>query len=182
MKTVCAYCGKEFEAEAGAYHRATKKGLNVYCSRKHSGLGRRVSRTKRDRLLIKYFYDRFIWLADERLKEKKSASFKRDYAANPEKYRKIRKKRMKAHVEYCRRPEYRKYKQGYDQQYRAKRLYGEYWESSVALYQLANLVDNRQAKKDQQIFNKSQKRKRNANKNTKRQELERCSMGLYQPS
>lgn len=182
MKCKCHYCGKSFKIDSGDYNRAVKGGYNVYCSREHSGFGRRANRSQEEEKLIKYFYDRFIFLADETLKQKKSESFKRDYAANPEKYRKERQRRMKSHVEYCRQPNYKKYKKKYDQQYRAKKLYGQYWESSIALRQLADVVDNRLAKADQKNITKSQKRKRHANKNTKRKELESCTMGFYQPS
>lgn len=60
------------------------------------------------------------------LKAKKAAYFQRTY--DPEKARVERKKRSKAHAEYCRRPEYRAWKQQYGRRYRAKKFYGEFWE------------------------------------------------------
>ncbi len=184
MKVKCHYCGKTNEISIGQYnYRVIKHGLNVYCDRKCAGMGRRTNETEEEKKVIKYFYDAFIRLADEeRFKKERHEYFRKDYAANPEKYRAIRKARMKQHVEYCRRPEYRKYKKKYDQQRVAKTNYGEYWEAAIALRKLADVVDNRKAKQEQKTINKTQNRKRYANKNTKRKELESCVMGLYQPS
>ncbi len=182
MKIKCHYCGKEVNKHAGHVNRAKEMGNNVYCGRKCAGLGRRCNSSEVEEKTIKYFYDAFIRLADEeRFKKQRQEYFIRDYAENPEKYKAIRKKRQPKHNEYCRRPEYKKWKKNYDQTHRAKKKYGKYFESFIALQQLAGLVDNRQAKADQKNITKSQKRKRNA-KNTQRKELESCSMGLYQPS
>lgn len=186
MKCECHHCGKVVEISLGQYnYRVVKNGLNVYCNKQCSYLGRRSWKNlpEEQRKLIKYFYDSFIYLADpERFKRESHDWFKKDYAKNPEKYRQQRIKRRKEHAEYCRQPEYKKWKQKYDQRYRAKKLYGKFWESAIALRELGNIVDNRQAKADQKSINKTQNRKRYANKDTKRKELERCSMGLYQPS
>lgn len=166
----------------GEINRAKAAGLNLYCDRKCAGLGRRSNETEEEKKFIKYLYDRFIFLADETLKQKKSERFKIDYRDNPDKYKAIRQRRMKDHIEYCRRPEYKAKKKVYDQQYRSKKLYGQHWESAILLRELGNIVDNRLAKAEQKNITKSQKRKRNAKKYIKRQELEKCSMGLYQPS
>lgn len=184
MKVKCHFCGKRLDISVGQYnYRVLKHGLNVYCNKKCAGLGRRVNRTDEENRMIKYFYDAFRYLIEaDRLKKQRAEYFKRDYAANPEKYRKERQRRMKAHVQYCRQPSYRKKKKVYDQQRVAKKNYGEFWEAAIALRELGAIVDNRKAKQDQKTINKTQNRKRYANKNTKRKELESCTVGLYQPS
>lgn len=183
-KVKCAYCGKEFEIATGQYnYRVVKHGLNIYCSRKHFGMARRMYLPTVIKKQEKAEYDKEYRVKNEKkLKKRQKAYFKKDYAANPEKYRQQRKRRQKEHNEYCRRPEYKKWKQEYDKQYRAKKIYGQLWESAIALNELAKIVDNRQAKQQQKSINKTQNRKRYANKNTKRKELESCTMGLYQPS
>ena len=183
MNVKCAYCGKKCEKSLGHYNRAIKIKAKLFCGQRCFGLNRRLKITDAEKKRLKAEYDReYREKNEKRLKKGRHEWFVKDYAANPEKYKKERQRKQKAHNEYCRRPAYKKRKKKYDQQYRAKKLYGKYWESSVALRQLADVVDNRQAKRDQKIFNKSQKRKRNANKNTQRKELESCSVGLYQPS
>ena len=41
MKHRCAYCGKTADKSAGHVNRARERGLNLYCNRRCSGLGRR---------------------------------------------------------------------------------------------------------------------------------------------
>ncbi|MGS7457682.1 hypothetical protein, partial [Mycobacterium tuberculosis] len=43
---------------------------------------------------------------------------------------------MPKHIEYCRRPEYRAWKRGYDRRYRAKKHYGPFWESALTLVEI----------------------------------------------
>lgn len=183
IKIECCHCGKTCKKRLALYNRAKKDRAKLFCGQRCFGLSRRTGRSKEQEKFIKYFYDAFIRLVDyEKVKKQRQEYFKKDYAANPEKYRAIRKKRMKEHVEYCRRPEYRVKKKVYDRQRVAKKNYGEYWEAAISLRELADIVDNRQAKQEQKTINKTQNRKRYANKNTKRKELESCVMGLYQPS
>jgi Neuraminidase (sialidase) len=64
-------------------------------------------------------------------------------------------------VEYCRQPEYKEYKREYDVKYHAKKNYGEYWEAAILLNELENEIDNRTARKENKLYNKStSKRKR----------------------
>lgn len=182
IKIKCAQCGKVTKKHLGHVNRARKLGLKLFCGQKCFGLSRRHNKTIQELKEEKRLYDiEYRRKNEKRLKKKRGAWFKKDYAEHPEKYRKQRKKRQKKHNEYCRQPEYRKYKKDYDRKRVAKLQYDKFWEAAIALRDLGDIVDNRQAKKDQYIFNKSQKRKRNA-KNTQRKELESCVMGLYQPS
>jgi hypothetical protein len=123
----CAYCQREASQPAGAVNRARKIGASLYCDRKCSGLGRRMHKTKAEKVEEKRLYDAEYRRKNRAmLKAKKAEYFKRTY--NPAKAAVERKNRMAAHVEYCRRPEYREWKRGYDRQYRAVKEYGEYAE------------------------------------------------------
>lgn len=184
---ICAYCGNSVQIYIGYINKAKKIGAPLYCDRKCAGLGRRSNETESEKKEIKAWYDAFLResMTDKERQadaKKRAAYFQKDYIANPDKYRQQRQKRQEKHNEYCRQPEYRKWKKEYDQLYRSKKYYGKYWEAFIALRVLQGTVDNRQAKLDQNIFNKQQKRIRNAKKFIKRQELEKCSMGLYHPS
>lgn len=166
MKAKCAYCGKLFEKGAGHYNRAMCLGLNVYCSKKHSALGRRTNETEEEKKVYKQWYDLFIRASrteDEQIivSLQSLVLFHLDYRTNPEKYREERQRRMAAHVEYCKQPKYKEYKKGYDEQYRAKKDYGEYWEAAIALKNLDKEIDYRESKRQNKIYNKSTtKRKR----------------------
>lgn len=173
MKAVCAYCGIIFEKPTGEYNHSVKLGLNIYCNREHSNLGRRVNETEEEKKVYKQWYDLFIRASrteDERIlfSLQKMLLFHLDYKANPEKYKKERQRRMRAHVEYCRQPKYREYKKTYDEQYRAKKDYGEYWEAAIALKKLDKEIDYRESKRQNKIYNKSTtKRKRKWQKQLK---------------
>lgn len=183
VKIKCDYCGKEHEKYLGHVNRARSIGANLYCDHKCMGLARRQYLSEETKKQEKADYDKqYREKNEKKMKKKREAWFKKDYAANPEKYRQARKRKQKAHNEYCRQPEYKKWKQEYDKKFRAKKIYGKLWESAIALNELAKIVDNRKAKAEQKCITKSQNRKRYANKNTKRKELESCTMGLYQPS
>lgn len=166
MITTCAYCGKQFEKSAGCLNRAISQGLNVYCDKKCAGLGRRTNETPEEKKVYKQWYDLFIRASrteGEYLLDlfQKAVYFHMDYAANPEKYRQQRRDKQEAHNEYCRQPEYKVYKKGYDEQYRAKKDYGEYWECAIALKNLDKEIDYRESKRQNKIYNKSTtKRKR----------------------
>lgn len=180
MKIKCAHCGKKVEKSTGHFNRAKKMGLKLFCSFKCFGLSRRKS--IEEKKVAKAEYDRILRIvkADE-LKKQRHEYFKKDYAANPEKYRAIRKAKYQKHLQYLRQPKYKNYKHDHDKRYHAKKKYGKYWEAAIALHNLRGIVDNRKAKADQKSINKSQNRKRYASKNTKRKELESCSVGIYQP-
>lgn len=161
MKIICAYCKKESEKLSGCVNRAKRLGLNIYCSRICSGLGRRVERTEEQKKQIKSEYDKQRRKELHNLiSEKKKAFFKKDYTENPEKYRAWRKKRSPKHSEYCRQPEYKKKKVEYDKQHRAKKYYGEYAESFLLIMDISKEYDNRIIKQQQGLTNKAKIRKR----------------------
>lgn len=167
MKGTCVYCGKTFTPKStGQFYRSIRLGLNVFCGRKCAGLNRRTHETPEEKKVYKQWYDLFIRASrteDEKILFSLQALvlFHLDYRANPEKYREERQRRMADHIEYCRQPGYRKYKKEYDEQYHAKKKYGEYWEAAIILNKLENEIDNRQARKENKLFQKSSgKRKR----------------------
>lgn len=140
MTTItCPHCRKRAKKESGAVNRARKNGCPVYCSRRCSGLARRVKRSRAERRRLKAEYDanRRVALADV-IREKKREYFQRTYT--PEKGRAYRKHRTFDHTAYCRRyyadPARKAAKVEYDKWRRAERQAGEYAECMVLLNEL----------------------------------------------
>lgn len=105
---ICPVCNKQHQKENGHLNRAIKLGAPVYCSKECAGIGRRHNKTPEQLKAEKAAYDKAFRENNRvRLKAEKAEAFKKDYAANPEKYREIRKKRMPQHVIYCRLPKAR---------------------------------------------------------------------------
>jgi hypothetical protein len=159
IKFICPACGNEGEKSAGHYNRAIKMGCNVYCSRMCAGVGRRTSVEEKKK--VKAVYDS-KYRKQVSVKQKKRDYFKRDYAANPDKYKKERQRRYLAHLEYLKTTEYKNWKQGYDKVYRAKKDFGEFSEAALILIELEKELDSKDIKYAYNITqNKSsQKRKR----------------------
>lgn len=166
IKFQCNYCGKTSEKHSGHINRSRSIGAPVYCNRTCAGLGRRTNETPEEKIEQKKWYDLFIRVSmtdDERDLNafQDMVYFQLDYAQNPDKYREERQRRMPSHVEYCRQPEYKEYKKGYDEQYRAKKDYGEFWECAIVLKNLDNEIDYRESKRQNKLYHKSTtKRKR----------------------
>lgn len=166
IEAICDYCGKSMQKSTGHYNRAIKLGAGIYCDRKCAGLGRRIEETPEEKREIKSWYDLFIRTSRKEdeywLNYLQTAfSFHFDYAANPDKYKRIRKEKQASHNEYCRQPKYKEWKKGYDEQYRAKKNYGDWWEAAIALKNLDKEIDYRESKRQNKIYNKSTtKRKR----------------------
>lgn len=98
----------------------------------------------------------------ELIKQKKHKWFKQSY--DPIKAAAERKIKMPKHVEYCRRPEYVQWKQKYDEQYRAKKLYGEFWQAFLIVVAINEEVLKRASRYEigyaNGTVNKSQNRSR----------------------
>lgn len=147
--------------------------MPIYCNKECAGLGRRIDETPEEKRQIKSWYDMLIRSSmdeDDRLlySLQNAVYFHIDYANNPEKYKEIRKLKMPKHIEYCRNPEYKKYKKGYDETYRAKKHFGDYWEAAIALKNLDKEIDYRESKRQNKLYNKSTtKRKRSWQKQLK---------------
>lgn len=163
LKYLCAHCGREANKPAGHVNRARARGLNLYCNRKCSGFGRRDGKTKAQRVEEKRLYDiEYRAKNREMLKRKHREYHVRTY--DPVVAAAYRKKRMPKHVEYCRQPEYRVWKKGYDRKYRSKKLYGPFDEAFMVLMDLDNEIKQRSNKYEiyQQngTLNKTQTRRR----------------------
>jgi len=162
IKFNCDYCGKETAKYVGHVNRARKLNAGLYCDRKCASLGHRTNETEEEKKIYKQWYDLFIRASmtdEERILRKinKQLLFHLDYRANPEKYREERRRKMPTHIEYCRQPKYKEYKRKYDEQYHAKSNYGDWWEAAIALKNLENEVDGREAFKQNKLYNKNTK-------------------------
>lgn len=163
MKYRCAHCGKENDKWAGHVNRARARGLNLYCNRRCSGLGRRLGKTKAQRVEEKRLYD-IEYRANnvEKLKRRHAEYHKRTY--DPVKAAIERKKNMPRHVEYCRRPEYKRWKREYDRNYKSKKDYGPFAEAFLMLKDLSTEIkhrgDRHEIKYQNGGTNKAQRRKR----------------------
>ena len=163
MRFNCAHCRKSVDRPAGHVNRSRAKGLRLFCGRRCSGLAKRQHKTKAQKKEEKRLYDiEYRAKNVEMLKEKHRAYHKRTY--DPVKAAAHRKTRMLYHVEYCRRPEYRQWKKGYDKKYRAKKLYGAFDEAFLLTMDLTNEIKgrmtNHEVKYQNGGTNKAQRRKR----------------------
>ena len=169
MRVTCEFCGWEFERAASAANRTAKTGMATYCSLKCSGLARRAYKPDWQKKEEKRAYDaeRRKTLAAE-LKAAKAEYHKRTY--DPAKAAEKRKLRMPAHVEYCREPEYKKWKSEYDQKYRAAREYGEFADAFLMLRDIETEILQRMTRyeiyQERGQLNKSTRRKRAAARGT----------------
>ena len=162
MKIKCAYCGKSTEKEKGHINRAHKIGAKLFCGFKCFGLSRRQYKTKAQRVEDKRLYD-----MDYRrknltlLKAKKAVYHKQTY--DPAKAAIERKKRMKFHVEYCRRPSYKLWKREYDRR-RRDGMYGAFADAARLTIELNREIKeqatNEQIKWENGTANKAQFRRR----------------------
>jgi len=161
IKVVCSNCGNECDKSIGHYNRAVKLGAKLFCSQKCFGLNKRTSIEEKKTVKAAYDKKHRKDFSSE-IKAQKAAAFKVDYASNPEKYKQQRQKRYPKHLEYLRRPEYKQWKQYYDEKYRAAKLYGEFSEAAIILKKLEDELESKIIKQANGItFNKSsQKRKR----------------------
>lgn len=163
MKFACAHCEKTAEKPAGTVNRARAAGLRLFCGRRCFGLDRRKHKTKAQRIEEKRLYDAAYRAKNlAMLKAKKAAYHKRSY--DPAKAAVARKKRMPWHLQYCRRPEYKRWKQGYDRKYRSKRFYGPFAEAAMLAVDLNREVKSRSSdyeiRKANGTLNKTQSRRR----------------------
>lgn len=166
MKFLCAYCGKTGDKRTGEVNRARAAGANLYCNRVCSGLGRRQPpKTEAQRKLEKKLYDHEYRLRNlEERKAQKRAYHLATY--DPEKERVKRKAKMPRHVEYCRQPEYKRWKSKYDRQYRAKKEFGPFAEAAMLAVDLNREIkgrmSNHEIREQNGTANKTQRRAREA--------------------
>jgi len=163
VQIVCPTCRQTAFKQAGAVNRSKRRNASVYCSRGCAGIARRkgksLAQKKAEKRLYDIDYRRKNHLA---LKAKKAAHHRRTY--DPIKAAAERKRRMRYHVAYCQRPEYRAWKKRYDRKHRAKKTYGSLWECQVLALDirdeaLARMSDY-EIRLSKGTLNKCQKRKR----------------------
>lgn len=172
----CAQCGVTVERAAGDVNRAYARGLNLYCGRTCSGLGRRTHKTTEQAKAEKAAYDADYRVKNrEMLKVKKADYHQRTY--DPAKAAAYRKTRMPAHVEYCRRPEYRAKKRAYDQRHKAEKMYGPFADAFLLLMKLEGEIRSRMSRYEIAMANgticKSQNRRREYERLVGRQSQDR---------
>lgn len=164
MKYRCAHCRKWADKPSGHVNRARAAGLNLYCNRRCSGLGRRLGKTKAQKREEKRLYDIEYQAKNRetRLAQKREYH-KRTY--DPVKAAEVRKARMPYHIEYCRQPAYKAWKREYDRRYRASE-FGEFAEAYRLTIDLNREIrgraTNAEIKYQNGCTNKSQRREREA--------------------
>lgn len=159
----CPQCREETIKPIGDYNRALKRGYTPCCSMDCAGLRRRSNKTSAQKKEEKRIYDiKYKTENKEKLKKEKKLWFRKTY--NPEKAAIERKKNMARHVKYCQSSKYKEWKKQYDTKYRAKKNYGEYWESFVLLSSLKDEIYSRvdwyTIKYESGLLNKQQQRRR----------------------
>ncbi len=134
---ICEQCGVYFERPNGQIGRCGK----MFCSMKCAGMARRKHRTDAEKKQIKARYDeKYRAINAQKIKSNKREYFAKTY--DPRKARIARAKMMPRHVEYCRRPEYRKYKAKYDAQYNASE-YGPFADAYRLYVELSKEIRQR---------------------------------------
>lgn len=171
VSVICAHCGKESAKDAGCVNRSKKIGAPIYCGRECSGIARRVEKSRAQKIAEKAEYDRMYRAREaEKLRVKKAEYYQR--TADRDKEREARKRRMPAHVEYCRRPEYKEWKAQYDQKYRARKWYGDFGEAAIILNILETEINSRiswiERRRQNGTLNKHQTRRRDYERQTQR--------------
>lgn len=165
----CPSCEQWKPCDNGRMNQAKKLGKKLYCSRECAGIGRRKENPKSPNnpnwKQMKADYDReYRTKNTERLKAEKAARYKVTGPMNRGKERAYREKRMPAHVEYCRRPEYKAWKHKYDLKFRAKKLFGPFAEASLVLRDVEMEISKRmtwvEIRQANGTLNKSTQRKR----------------------
>lgn len=168
---LCGHCGTLAEKESGGINRSQRAGSPLYCGRECAGLARRKHKTKEQLVAEKAEYDRLYRERNrEMLKRKKHEYFKRTY--DPKEAAIERKRRAHIHAEYCRRPEYKKWKAEYDKKYLARKQYGAFGEAAIILNDICSEIASRSTFTERAIakgtLNKHTKRRREYEQQTQR--------------
>lgn len=169
-RIICAQCGGAAMKEIGGVNRAIRKGAPLYCNRDCAGLARRTFASDADKRAAKAAYDRQYCERNPRCPVERAAYYQR--TRDPAREAVRRKARMPQHIEYCRRPEYRRWKAQYDRQYRAGKEFGDFGEASIILNVLCSEIaarstfNERAAEKG--TLNKHQSRRRDYERQTQR--------------
>jgi hypothetical protein len=173
----CTHCGKKVDKRSGHVNRANKLGARLFCNRTCYGLDKRHNRSLDEQKEVKRIYD-LEYCKNNYIKRKSQQKewFDQDYAKHPEKYKERRKAKYEAHLKYLSTDKYKAKKKKYDREFRAKKKYGEFWESFIHLQDIDKFIDNREVKLQLCLTNKNQKRKRNYER-INSSKLERSPLG-----
>lgn len=154
MELRCFHCGALLHKTSGEINRAAKIDAKLFCNRVCFGLNRRLKNPPpvAEKKQAKRLYDmKRRELYAEKIKEEKRAYFKAHY--DPDKAREQRKLKMPQHVEYCRRPEYKKWKSEYDKKHLAKKKFGEFDEAYLLLKEIDKEIAERMSKYEIYLIN-----------------------------
>lgn len=167
----CSVCGVHFQRENGQANRTLRLAGAIYCSKICSGQGRRIERSDAEKRALKADYDRQYRAENaDMLRSKKAKHHRETY--DPAQAAIVRKNRMPKHVEYCRRPGYRKWKAEYDKKYCARKGFGDFGEAAIILNQLEAEIASRASRVEisraNGTLNKHQARRRDYERQTQR--------------
>lgn len=177
LPIICAHCGAGAMKPSGTVNRSRSKGSPLHCGRECSAAARRHNKSVAEKRADKAEYDRHRRAKiGERIRAEKRAAYHAAVAADPvgmrAKEREQRQRRMAAHVEYCRRPEYRKWKAEYDRKYLARKQFGAFGEAAILLNDLCSEIASRSTFYERAIekgtLNKHQERRREYERQTQR--------------
>jgi hypothetical protein len=163
MKTVlleCDFCDAPIVRREASF---AKYGPRAFCDRQCFCQWRRKNKTAGQKKAEKAAYDREYRARNaERLRKIKADYFQRTY--DPVAAAVERKKTMPRHVEYCRRPEYRRKKHVYDIKRRNRLQFGPFADCAILLRDLESEIGKRMSdyeiRLQQGTLNKAQIRKR----------------------
>lgn len=142
MRIACAHCGKKADLPTGHVRRSRRLGMRLFCGRRCAGLAKQKHVPKSVKRVLKSVYDAEYRKRNRALlKAKKHAYFVRTY--DPAQARVERKKRAGAHAEYCRRPEYKRWKSTYDRKHRSEKFYGPFAEVAMLTADLNREIKGR---------------------------------------
>lgn len=163
MKIKCAFCGCTTDKPTGHVNRSRARGAPVYCGRQCAGSARRAWKSDAQKRSEKQAYDiTYREKNSERIKERKRAYHKLTYDPISAAY--VRKRRSHLHAAYCRRPEYKQWKQAYDRQYRASKEFAEFADAFLLLQDIDREIAQRATKYEIYLasnrLNKALKRRR----------------------
>jgi len=179
LSFVCDGCGKEAKKRTGCINRARKVGRKVYCSRTcYAEDSVQDRRSKEEKKADKAAYDREYRAENkERRKAQKKAYYtpernKADYqkmrarmAADPALKADFKRRQRECYM----RPEYREKKRKADREWRAKRRFGAFWESHIAILEIgeeiAKVASRQEIYVHRGVYNKKQERRREWERN-----------------
>lgn len=156
-----------------------RRGYIPCCGKVCGGVRRQSNKSLSQKKEEKQIYDmKYREVNREYRKKQRAEYFKKTY--DKEDAAKKRKLTMARHVEYCRSPEYKEWKKQYDEMYRAKQVYGEYWESFILLMKVErealSRMDWTEIRRINGTLNKHQQRRRDYERLNSNKSKE-CPMG-----